>query len=126
LNELGKKLRELREGQRLTQREAARSLGISHTRLSDFEAGITHGRNKPAVPGREMLSKMACLYGFPLETLLAFAGLPLAEPIRPAFPSDVEADAQEVAEICRHLPNDRRQVFMNVVRAFKADMIPPT
>jgi transcriptional regulator with XRE-family HTH domain len=123
LSDLGKKLRELRLEQRLTQREAARRLGISHTRLTDYESGITHGRNTPAIPNREMLAKMAHLYGFPLDMLLALAGLPAVEPPRPPLPSTVEADAQEAAEICRRLPDDRRRVFMGVVRAFKADMV---
>lgn len=123
MSDLGKKLRELRLEQRLTQREAARRLGISHTRLTDFESGVTHGRNTPAIPNREMLAKMAQLYGFPLDTFLALAGLPEVEPTKPLPPTDVEADAQEAAEICRRLPEHRRMIFMNVVRAFKPDML---
>lgn len=126
MSDLGKKLRELRLEQRLTQREAARRLGISHTRLTDYESGVTHGRNTPAIPNREMLAKMAQLYGFPLDTFLALAGLPAVEPTKVTPPSEAEADAQEAAEICRRLPDDRRKVFMNVVRAFKTDMAPRT
>lgn len=119
MTELGRFLRDLRQAKGLSVRTTARSLGISHSRLSDFERGTTHSTRYRAVPGRQVLAKMAELYGYPLPPLLAMAGLPETEPILPARPTEVELGAQELAQIFRELgPRDRR-ILLKLVRTYR-------
>jgi transcriptional regulator with XRE-family HTH domain len=123
LDELGKKLKELRLERNITQRQAARSLGISNTRLSDYEAGKTHGTGKPAIPNRDLLAKMAEFYGYPLDTLLTLARYPMTEPTPAPVPSQEETEAKEVAEIYRILKGSQRRLFLKVARAFRAEAL---
>jgi transcriptional regulator with XRE-family HTH domain len=121
--ELGVRLRELRAARGLSQRSAALKLGISHTALRSYEVGRTPDGNYPAIPKRDLLIRMAELYQFPARTLLTIAKLPvdLVEP--PPIPSQVEIEAQEVAEVYRRLPEEHRRMLLKVVRAYK-DEIP--
>lgn len=123
LEALGRKLKELREERGLTQREAARLLGISNTRLSEYELGYTRTTGRPATPNRELLAKMAALYGFPLDVLLGLARLPLAEPSPAPLPTPDEAAARELGEIYRILDDGQRRVLMVVARALRAETL---
>lgn len=121
--ELGRLLRELRQAKGLSVRESARRLGISHSRLSDYERGTTHSTRYRAVPGREVLAKMAEIYGYPLSPLLAMAGLPETEPPVPAKPSEVELGAQELAQIYRDLPPQDRSMFLKLARTYRDEAL---
>jgi transcriptional regulator with XRE-family HTH domain len=122
VNELGKLLRELRQAKGLSVRAAAHQLGISHSRLSDFERGSTHGGKFTAVPSRDVLVKMTALYSYPLRTLLALAGLPDAEPSIPPKPSKVEVEVSELAGIYRSLPEPHQRIFLKLARTYKAEV----
>lgn len=61
---LGKKIKELRTGMKLTLREAARQLDISPPHMSDIE----YGRRNPSP---ELMQKLAALFGVPLDELEA-------------------------------------------------------
>ncbi|NMM52035.1 helix-turn-helix domain-containing protein [Paenibacillus aquistagni] len=65
-NELGETLQSLRG--RMTLREAAEMIGISHTYLSNLEKG---DKTKPSI---ETLKKIAEAYNYPYATLLIEAG----------------------------------------------------
>ena len=123
MTELGRLLRELRQAKGLSVRRAAMWLDISHSRLADFERGATHSLRYKAVPGREILMKMAEFYGYPLETLLAMAVLPEVEPAVPAKPSEIELGAQEVAQIFRDLPTRDRTMFLKLARTYRDEAV---
>ncbi|HEY9899190.1 MAG TPA: helix-turn-helix transcriptional regulator [Pantanalinema sp.] len=128
--DLGARLKELREARGLSQRAAAQKLGISHTALRSYEVGRTPDGAYVAIPKRELLIRMAELYQFPAHTLLAIAGRPVDLIGPQPVPSGVEAEAQEVAEVYRRLPEDHRRMLLKVVRAYKdeipeADTPPP-
>lgn len=116
---LGAKLQELRASANLSAREASRRLGLSTTRLRDFEMGKTHGRDQKAVPKRELLGKIAKLYDYPLDNLLRLAGYPADEPVAPEPPSEAELRAREIAQVYLDLPEPQRSLFLDVVQAFK-------
>lgn len=67
-NELGPKLRELRERQRISLRKIARDTGINSGYLSQLERG------EVGQPGPSMLNRLAEAYGVPAEAMLAWAG----------------------------------------------------
>ncbi len=67
---LGNYLRELRERQKVSQKEVAEETGISRPYLSQLETG------KRGVPGPKILKRLADFYGVSVESLFAAAGLP--------------------------------------------------
>lgn len=93
-------------------------LGISHSRLSDYEVGVTHGTERSAIPSRGMLVKMAELYGTSPDIFFGLAGLPLTEP---PIPSPEEVEEIELLEIFRSIPNNQRKLFMGLARVFQRD-----
>lgn len=115
---IGPKLKELRLAKRWSLREAARRLGISYSRLSDFEGGRTHSTQRPALPGPEVLARASEVYGFPEEMLLALAGHKLAESRADYVPTEVDVEIAEIAAIYRRLSPGRRNLLIQVVRAF--------
>lgn len=119
---LGEKLRELRGRKGLGLRQAARALGISHTRLTAFEAGRTISTGKPAVPRRDLLAKMAVLYDYPVETLLALAGYP-PEDVPPPPPGEVATQAEEIAHILYRLSDHERKILLGTARLLLAEHI---
>ncbi|MBQ7226900.1 MAG: helix-turn-helix transcriptional regulator [Clostridia bacterium] len=60
---LGDKLKELRKGSALTQKQVAEKLGIAHNTLSQFE-------NDLARPSYEVLVRLALLYDVTTDYLL--------------------------------------------------------
>lgn len=116
---IGAKLKELRERKGLTLRGAAILLGLSHSRLSDFEKGRTHGYDRPALPTQAFLEKAAKLYDFPEHTLKSLAGYSLAEEIRHYGLSQVDADTEEMADVFRNLPEFQQKLLLEIVRSFK-------
>ena len=120
MQELGAILRRLRVEKGLSQREAARRLGISASRLSDYEKGKSHGTNYPAHVPRPMLARIAKLYGYPLDNLLGIAGLPPAEVPPVPRPTEVEAEIREIVEIYDRLSEHDRALLYCVAKAFKS------
>lgn len=117
-NGLGAKLRELRLARGLTLRDAGNRLGVSHGRIREFEVGVDHRTGKPVVPSPSLLVKMADVYGFPEDALLALAGLPVEPLEKPPVPSEAELDAQEIAGISLKLSTDKRRLLLGVARLF--------
>lgn len=70
----GSFIRELRETERLSLRQAAKRIGVTHPRLAELEAGITHATGRPTRPTREMVQRIARTYGVAYDTLLDLAG----------------------------------------------------
>ena len=123
MNQLGQQLKQLRQAKCLTTRGAARALEISPSRLGDFERGTSHVGKYPAVPSRDLLVKMADLYGFPVATLLALAGLPEAEPDSPPRPSEIELGVAELGQIYRDLPERDRRVLLRQARVYREEVL---
>ncbi|MEB3187631.1 MAG: helix-turn-helix transcriptional regulator [bacterium] len=116
MNELGKRLAELRLGRRLSLREAARRIGISETRLRDFERGERAGY--VAIPKRPVLLKMASTYQYPQEALLLLAGMPVE--VHPApVPDAADLEALEAADLIRRLSDSERATVMAMLRALR-------
>lgn len=57
-----------------TLREAAKAAGISHSRLSELEAGFDTHTHKAFKPGYVQVIRLARAYDLPPEDLLALAG----------------------------------------------------
>ena len=119
MNELGKRLAELRLGQRLSLREAVRRIGISETRLRDFERGERAGY--VAIPKRPVLLKMAATYQYPQEALLLLAGMPIEERPAPA-PDAADLEALEAADLIRRLSGAQRATVMTMLRALRSEV----
>lgn len=58
-------------------REAARAIGIAHSRLLDFEQGFDQHTRRPCKPSLDTLVKMAAAYEIPVVEMLARAGVGL-------------------------------------------------
>lgn len=123
LTALGEKLRELRVRKRLGLRQAARLLGISHTRLAAFEAGQTKATGMRAVPKRGLLEKMAELYDYPAGTLLAAGGYAPTDRSGPPMPGEVETQAQELAHILYRLSDQERRILLGTARLLLAEHV---
>ena len=67
-NSFGGRIRELRRGRGLTQRQAAAEIGVDFTYLSKLE----NDRGDP--PSEETIRRLALLYDVDAEELLALAG----------------------------------------------------
>ena len=68
MGDIGEYLRSLREGQKLSLREAAARTGVSVTYITQIENG------KRKAPGPEVLKKLAPAYNVPVRDLLRAAG----------------------------------------------------
>ena len=87
MNNFGEYLRSLREGQRLSLREAAAKTGVSVSYITQIENG------KKNAPGPEVLKKLAPAYNVPVRELLKAAGyLDDAKEIKPALSDEEEID----------------------------------
>ena len=115
-NRLGAKLKELRKARGLTLREAAHRLQVSHGHIRELEVGVDHRTGKPVRPGSALLAKLAEVYGFPVDALLALAGLPVEPVEKPPVPSEAEVDAREIAGISLKLPSDKRKLLLGIAR----------
>lgn len=68
MEDIGEYLRSLREGQKLSLREAAARTGVSLSYITQIENG------KRKAPGPEVLRKLAPAYNVPVRDLLKAAG----------------------------------------------------
>lgn len=64
----------LRETQGLTVRDAASRMGLTHSRLLNFEHGKDPHTGKPTLPSAEVVVRIAQAYGYPKDRLLILAG----------------------------------------------------
>lgn len=108
---IGAKLRELRQRHGLSQRELARRLGISHTRMGAYERGVA-ANGQPAIPGPGLLAKAAERLEFPYEALLRLAG----HPTEPAPAADPDPGISELLGIYHALPDGRRRMLLDLAR----------
>lgn len=77
---VGAYLREVRISKGLSLREAAKRIGINHSRVVDVEKGVDSNRALPFVPSYELLLRFADAYGLPPDELFRRAGRePLAK-----------------------------------------------
>jgi transcriptional regulator with XRE-family HTH domain len=70
LEEISKRLKEVREARNLGVREAADMIGISHTYLDTLEKGRDPRTGKPVNPTLDTLVKISEGYDIPLQELL--------------------------------------------------------
>lgn len=86
-NIFGEHVYRLRAARGWTLREAASAIGLSHSRLTEIEAGIDGHSGKPFVPAYVIVVQMAKAYGVPTAELLALAG---HEPLMELASDEVE------------------------------------
>jgi len=72
--QFGRKLTELRKQRGWSLRKAALTIGISHMRLGELETGRSRSTGNPTRPTRELVGKIALVYGVPKDYLLEAAG----------------------------------------------------
>ena len=70
----GELILRLRESRKLTQRAAARLIGVSQARLVSLEKGIHSSTGLPTTAPPELVIRIAATYGFPKDQLLLLAG----------------------------------------------------
>jgi transcriptional regulator with XRE-family HTH domain len=98
MENLGEYLRKLREGQRLSLREAAAKTGVSVSYITQIENG------KRNTPGPEILKKLAPAYNAPVRELLKAAGyLEDAKEIKSAL-----SEEEEIEMAFRYVMSDPR------------------
>lgn len=84
---MGQLLYRLREARQLSQREAARQIGISQARLVSLEHGHDLHTGRPTLPSPELTFEIARAYHYPKERLMLLAGY------NPWFMDEDEADS---------------------------------
>lgn len=92
-NKLGTYIYELRATHKLSLRDAAQKIGISHSYLSTIEKGIDPRNNTPVKPTPEVLKFISDAYRCDYNTLMELAGY-IKEPI-----SDVELSIEEQQDV---------------------------
>lgn len=117
---LGSKLKALRLAAKLSLREAARRSGVSHARLREIEAGLDHRTKKPVKAPRDLIERLADLYQFPVDALLALARYSVEEVEAAKPPTEAEIDARELAAICVNLSVGRRRLLLGIARDIKS------
>lgn len=71
---LGSFLYGLREDRNLSQRAAAKLIGISQARLASLEQGKHTNTGRPTLPSPEVCVRLAAAYGQPKDVVLLLAG----------------------------------------------------
>lgn len=64
----------LRESKKLSQRAAAKLIGISQARLVSLEQGTHVSTGRPTLPPADTVVRIAQAYGYPREKLLLLSG----------------------------------------------------
>jgi transcriptional regulator with XRE-family HTH domain len=119
LTDLGDKLKELRTQRRLSQREVARALGLTHTRWRDFETGVLHGSQRPVAPTPDQLRRIAGFFDFPFDVLAALAGFQPEPVLAPTTLSPEDIAVREMEDVYRRLAPNLQAVLLEVVRSFR-------
>jgi transcriptional regulator with XRE-family HTH domain len=89
-----------------SQRELARQIGVSHSFVSKTLSGERS-------PSANFCNKIAQALDVAPETVLRLAGI--LPPASPGQPSD-DSTLQELVELARNLPPERRQQILEYVR----------
>ena len=71
---VGSLLYRLREAQNLSQRAAAKIIGVSQARLASLEQGRDLHTGRPTLPSAELTARIASAYRYPKERLMLLAG----------------------------------------------------
>lgn len=109
---LGEYLREQRVKRNLSIRLAARSIGISVSRLEELESGISRTTGKPTFPTTDLLIKIARFFEQPLPLLLEMAGLTEVSPD--------ERQEAEAIQLLRRMSPKARNLVVTIMRAIEA------
>ena len=112
MEDLGPYLKAEREAQGLGLREAARRIGISHTRLTEIEKSRSYSTQDSTKPSRETLKKIAACYCLSEAVLLALAGYGGADL------ATLPADQSEVLALYDGLSPERKLLAIATLRAF--------
>ena len=112
LQEIGKRLKEVREARNLKVREAADIIGISHTHLDTLEKGRHPRTGNPVNPSAETLVQISKGYDIPIDELL-----PLDDEANEDDSLDFDAIAHSLQEL---RPEDRDAILHLIKRLARA------
>ena len=114
----GAYIRGQRERKGLSLRAAAKLLGIGHTRLSEFEKGVTYRSGAPTGPSRDLVETMARVYQVPKDALLETAGFKASRP-------GLTTHEAELLDLFRELPTPAQGHLIDVARSARSHFAIP-
>lgn len=100
---VGEYLRSVRLDKGWTLREAAKRVGVAHSRVVEVENMLDARLNRPFTPSLQLLRKFAKGYGLVLSDLLRRAGYDIAE--------ELDEDERRLLEVWRALPVEKHASF---------------
>lgn len=119
LSGFGAQVRAKREMLGWTVRDAAPRLGISRSRLSEIERGQSYSTGNPTRPSRELVEKIAEVYGLPLELLLVLAGYPEEAPL------ELSPASRDMLVLFERLTPDGQRLALGMLRMLVDGPAPP-
>ena len=107
----------------MSQRSAARMMGISQTRLISLENGRDRNTGRPTIPSPELTTRIALAYQYPKQQLLLLAGYSpwvLEEPevelllLLAASAARARFDLTVLSQLCQfmELPLEKQQALL--------------
>ena len=110
LRSFGPQIKARRQALGMPVVRAAKLLGISRSRLSEIERGVSYNTGHATRPARELVEKMAAVYGIERDLLLMAAGYPTAAPI------DLTPAARDLLFMFEQLPPGGQEVALGMLR----------
>lgn len=106
---IGAFLRALRKQKGLTIRDVADRIGLSFSRLAEFERSIDSHSGRPTLPRYEVVRRLANVYGVAPDELLRRAGFTPG----PELPDD----EQRLLAAYRRLGEERRSLLLRTLES---------
>jgi transcriptional regulator with XRE-family HTH domain len=100
----------LRDERGLSLRQAAKRIGVSFSRLGEWERATDSHTGKAVLPPRAAIVDIARAYGVPADALLALAGYRTSQD--PATPDEVQ-----MLSAFRRLPLARQRELLGAIQA---------
>lgn len=113
-SQFGEYVFQVRQSKGWSLREAAKRIGIAHSRLDEIEKMIDGRTRKPFVPSYVNVVKLAKAYGLPPDELLRKAG----------YEPGIELEAQEwrIIRAFRAMPDELKGRLMGTIEAFETEL----
>ncbi|MDB5098050.1 MAG: Helix-turn-helix domain [Cyanobacteria bacterium RYN_339] len=102
-----------------TVREAAPKLGVSRSRLSEIERGLSYSTGNATRPSRELVERVAEVYDLPRDLLLVSAGYPVDTPL------ELSPATRDMLVLFERLTPNGQRVAMGMLRILVDGPAPP-